>query len=55
MIQDNHHGLIHFKVVAYLLRILEEQISGFFSQPFSLFIAQDFFQSADNSNRSGWI
>ena len=54
MIQDNHHGLIHFKVVAYLLRILEEQISGF-SSTFRLFIAQDFLQSADNSNRSGWI
>ena len=54
MIQDNHHGLIHFKVVAYLLRILVEQISGF-SSTFRLFIAQDFFQSADNSNRSGWI
>ena len=54
MIQDNHHGLIHFKVVAYLLRILEEQISGF-SLIFRLFIAQDFFQSADNSNIFGWI
>ena len=54
MIQDNHHGLIHFKVVANLLRILEEQISEF-SSTFRLFIAQDFFQSADNSNRSGWI
>ena len=53
MIQDKHHGLIHFKVVAYLLRILE-QISGF-SSTFRLFIAQDFFHSADNSNRSGWI
>ena len=54
MIQDKHHGLIHFKVVAYLLRILEEPISGF-SSTFLLLIAQDFFQSADNSNRSGWI
>ena len=54
MIQDKHHGFIHFKVVPYLLRILEEQISGF-SSTFRLLIAQDFFQSADNYNRSGWI
>ena len=54
IIQDKHHGLIHFKVVAYLFRILEEQISGF-SSTFRLFIAQDFFQSADNSNRFSWI
>ena len=54
MIQDKHHGHIHFKVVSYLLIILEEQISGF-SSTFRLFITQDFFQSADNFNRSGWI